>query len=77
MANTITPDMIVKGAWYPEMPPQFPGESEMDYTRRLIGAYGHDWQPYDHARYRHCAVGWHEDCSDPDGRGCQCPCHRS
>lgn len=24
---------------------------------------------------RQCAIGWHAECSDPNGYTCQCPCH--
>lgn len=24
---------------------------------------------------RQCSIGWHAECSDPNGYECQCPCH--
>jgi hypothetical protein len=24
---------------------------------------------------RQCSIGWHEECSDPDGERCRCLCH--
>lgn len=24
---------------------------------------------------RQCSIGWHEECSDPDGDRCRCRCH--
>lgn len=24
---------------------------------------------------RQCSIGYHEECSDPDGETCRCPCH--
>lgn len=67
---------IVKGRWYPEMPPALPGEDNGEYTNRLIGARGPDLVPYDHMRRRQCSIGWLDECSDPAGEDCECPCHR-
>jgi hypothetical protein len=25
--------------------------------------------------YRQCGLGWHDECSDPRGEDCMCPCH--
>ena len=25
--------------------------------------------------FRQCSIGWHEECSDPDGARCRCSCH--
>lgn len=27
-------------------------------------------------RNRQCSIGWHGECSDPDGDECACPCHK-
>ena len=59
--------------WFPEMPPALPGEDDDAYTNRLTGAAG--TPPYDHRRYRQCSIGLHDECSDPAGSRCQCPCH--
>lgn len=32
--------------------------------------------PYDHMRNRQCSIGYHDECSDPHGVDCECPCHR-
>jgi len=58
-----------------EMPPMLPGESHGDYTDRLTGADGTDRIPYKEHRFRQCSIGWHDECSDPAGEECQCPCH--
>lgn len=62
--------------WYPKGPPMLPGEDADAYTNRLTGADGTNRRPYDHARNRQCSIGWHEECSDPSGESCECPCHR-
>lgn len=66
---------IEKGRWYPDMPPMLDGEDSNRYTNRLLGAYGDEMRPYDHHRNRQCSTGWHEECSDPAGEQCKCPCH--
>ena len=66
---------VVKGAWVNRMPPILRGETMENYTDRLIGARGPDLMPYDHRRYRQCSIGFHEECSDPEGEQCQCWCH--
>jgi hypothetical protein len=82
-------DHIDRGRWYPEMPPHLPGETLAQYTDRLVGTTGEKRVPYDHFRYRHCALGWHEECIylKPKGHGsmrsladdrrfpCECPHH--
>jgi hypothetical protein len=67
---------VEKGRWYPKMPPAL-SEDETDdhYTNRLLGVYGVDLMPYDHRRNRQCSIGWHNECSDPAGARCECPCH--
>lgn len=65
-----------KGRWYPEMPPYLSDdETDAQYTDRLTGADGTDRVPYDHRRRRQCAIGFHDECSDPAGEECECPCH--
>lgn len=66
---------IKRGRHYPEMPPLLHGETLDEYTDRLTGADGTDRRPYDHHRNRQCSIGWHEECSDPAGERCKCPCH--
>ena len=31
---------------------------------------------YTPRRNRQCSIGYHEECSDPRGENCGCPCHR-
>lgn len=62
------------GRYYPDMPPMLPGETDEQYADRLTGADGTGRRPYDHRRFRHCAIGWHGECDD-DGEECGCPCH--
>jgi hypothetical protein len=64
-----------RGRYYPDMPPPLEGEDSDAYTDRLTGADRTDRSPYDHVRYRQCSIGFHEQCSDPEGGGCGCPCH--
>jgi len=74
MTDTPT-EQIQRGRWYPNRPPALPGESDDQYTDRLTGADGTNRSPYDHRRNRQCSIGWHAECSDPDGETCECPCH--
>jgi hypothetical protein len=60
---------------FPEMPPKLDGEDAGQYTDRLTGADGTGRVPYDHPRNRQCSIGFHEECSDPAGKHCKCPCH--
>lgn len=32
--------------------------------------------PYNHVRNRQCSIGYHDECTDPNGQRCKCPCHR-
>ncbi len=57
------------------MPTWLSGESVSAYTDRLTGADG-GATPFDHKRFRQCSIGWHDECSDPDGDECECPCHQ-
>ncbi len=68
-------DPIERGRWYPQMPPALDGEGNEAYTNRLTGADQTGRVPYDHRRFRQCSLGYHAECSDPDGDDCQCPCH--
>lgn len=71
------PDGVVKGRYYPDMPPRLPDEDDFAYTDRLTGADQADRRPYDHRRFRQCSIGYHEECSDKTGtEGCECPCHQ-
>lgn len=67
---------VHRGRWYPEMPPALPGETDDQYTNRLTGADKTGRRPYDHPRNRQCSLGYHEECSDPAGERCKCPCHQ-
>ena len=69
---------IKKGEYYPEMPPALPGENKDSgvYLDRITGDDDTGRVPYDHVRYRQCSMGRHEECSDPQGEGCKCPCHK-
>jgi hypothetical protein len=61
--------------WFPEMPPELPGEDRDAYTNRLTGADRTGRVPYDHCRNSKCSIGWHRECTDPAGVSCKCPCH--
>lgn len=65
-----------KARYYPKMPPALPDETDDMYTDRLTGADGTSRRPYDHHRNRQCSLGYHRECTDPDGERCKCPCHR-
>lgn len=69
-------ETVERARWYPEMPPMLPGEASEQYTDRLTGADGTGRRPYDHPRNRQCSIGYHGECSDPNGYRCKCPCHR-
>lgn len=62
-------------AYDPPMPPRLEDESDEAYTNRLLGAYGMQ-TPYKERRFRQCSIGYHDECSDPEGERCQCPCHQ-
>jgi hypothetical protein len=72
---TDTEAAVARARWYPEMPPMLPGETPSLYTDRLTGSDRTDRRPYDHRRNRQCSIGYHDECSDPAGETCQCPCH--
>lgn len=56
------------------------------YTDYLTGA--HRAGPFNYAadgggdyvytphRHRQCSIGYHAECSDPDGESCGCVCHQ-
>ena len=46
-----------------------------NYTDFCTGADGTRKQPYQRGRNLQCSIGYHYECSDPDGRICKCPCH--
>lgn len=60
-------------------------EAGVEYTDYLTGA--HKAGPFNHAddgskdyvytpkRNRQCSIGYHGECSDPEGETCGCPCH--
>ena len=48
----------------------------VEYTDWLTGADGTRKQPYPQKRNRGCAIGYHQDCTDPAGEWCGCPCHK-
>lgn len=67
--------------------PLYPAAAEkagVCYTDFLTGAHRHKFAidpntgenyVYTPRRNRQCATGYHNECSDPDGLGCGCPCH--
>jgi hypothetical protein len=71
----VTDTEIIRARWFPGMPPMLPGEGTDAYTDRLTGADRTGRVPYDHQRNRQCSIGYHDECSDPAGESCQCPCH--
>jgi hypothetical protein len=75
-AQLTDPPVVIKGSWYPYGPPMLKGESVEAFTDRLSGADRTNRIPFDHQRNRQCSLGWHNECSDPDGDRCECPCHR-
>lgn len=68
-------EVVTRGRFYPDLPPRLVGETPAQYTDRLTGADGTGRVPFDHKRNRQCSIGWHEECSDPAGLACECPCH--
>jgi hypothetical protein len=70
-----TAGQVQQGRWYPNKPPMLPDETPDAYTSRLTGGDRTGRSPYDHRRNRQCSIGWHNECSDPLGVSCECPCH--
>lgn len=52
-----------------------PDETDEQYTDRLTGADKTGRYPYPEQRNRQCSIGYHNECSDPQGEQCKCPCH--
>lgn len=52
----------------PEMhiSPRGKSDEETDEMIRVGRALG---------KFRQCSIGYHEECSDPDGDECTCSCH--
>lgn len=55
------------------------------YTDFLTGAHSHKFATdpktgenyiYTPGRNRQCSIGWHAECTDPNGEKCGCPCHQ-
>lgn len=63
-------------AYDPPVPPRLDCETLEQYTDWLTGARKTGRRPYKEHRFRNCSLGYHEDCSDPEGKECQCPCHQ-
>ncbi|MEU4576060.1 hypothetical protein [Nonomuraea sp. NPDC023979] len=63
----------VRGRHYPAPPPGLDGETDAGYTNRLLSTDG----PYNHHRFRECALGFHRTCSCNGNKngGCGCPHH--
>lgn len=49
--------------------PRRKGETNEEYTDRLLKSGGRQ------GKLRQCALGWHEECEDPEGTSCTCDCH--
>ena len=58
------------------MTESLPGETDAQYTDRLTGADKTGRRPYAEHRLRQCSIGYHDECSDPTGEICECPCHK-
>lgn len=54
----------------PMLPPRRHGESDADWTDRII------FERRGSGRRRQCSIGWHLECSDPYGQECTCGCHK-
>jgi len=70
--------MVEALRWYADelpMPPALPNETDDEYTDRLTGADQTSRVPYEERRYRQCSIGFHDECTDPYGQNCKCPCH--
>lgn len=49
--------------------PYAEGETPEAWTNRVLS------HSREHEVNRQCTIGYHEECSDPDGEDCQCICH--
>jgi hypothetical protein len=49
--------------------PQHEGEDDGAWTNRVLS------HAREHGTNRQCSIGWHEECSDPQGLDCYCLCH--
>lgn len=49
--------------------PQKPDEDDLAWTNRILS------HSREHEVNRQCSIGWHEECSDPQGESCMCLCH--
>lgn len=64
--------------------PKAAKEAGVGYTDYLTGAHklslnvsgAGEAYVYTPGRNRQCSIGWHEECSDPEGRECGCVCHQ-
>jgi hypothetical protein len=73
----VTGIQIDIGRWYPDVVPGVPGESDDDYTERLLTRPPQGLSPYDHPRKRQCSIGYHLECSGYEQGRCECPCHHA
>lgn len=48
---------------------QLPGESDGEWTHRI------NREGSSKGKFRQCSIGYHDECSDPDGEECKCGCH--
>ena len=72
----MTAKAVKRARYYPKMPPMLRHETLEMYTDRLTGADQTNRVPYNHRRNRQCSIGYHNECTDPRGTRCKCPCHR-
>lgn len=49
--------------------PPAPDEDAAAYTGRLLS------HAREHGTFRQCSIGYHNECSDPEGYDCMCSCH--
>lgn len=54
----------------PFLPVRQIDETDAQYTDRLIA----ERKP---GVFRQCSIGWHEECSDPQGAECACEHHKT
>jgi len=63
--GTPTPERFDLSALYPIKQ----GEDAGKWTDRVLT------HAKEHGTNRQCSIGWHMECSDPDGEECMCLCH--